>query len=118
MIALKHFHGSADLEKTVWVLTNILINAIDYAHENTKVILRVKEIGNKIQFSVQDLAKELTRSIKTDCLTAIFKFRQQQIGHGLGLAISKEFIEAKEEKYPCKAKLEWEVFFYPTQQST
>lgn len=87
---------SADLEKTVWVLTNILINAINYAHENTKVILRVKEIGNKIQFSVQDFGKGIDPKYKDRLFDRYFQIPgSNKSGTGLGLAISKEFIEAQ-----------------------
>jgi len=87
---------SADLEKTVWVLTNILINAINYAHENTKVILRVKEIGDKIQFSVQDFGKGIDPKYKDRLFDRYFQIPgSNKSGTGLGLAISKEFIEAQ-----------------------
>lgn len=87
---------SADLEKTAWVLTNILINAINYAHENTKVILRVKEIGDKIQFSVQDFGKGIDPKYKDRLFDRYFQIPgSNKSGTGLGLAISKEFIEAQ-----------------------
>ena len=87
---------AVDLEKTVWVLTNILINAINYAHENTKVILTAKEIGNKIQLSVQDFGKGIDPKYKDKLFDRYFQIPgSNKSGTGLGLAISKEFIEAQ-----------------------
>jgi len=85
-----------DSEKTAWVLTNLLSNAIRYSHENSSINIRVLKINDKIQFSIADTGQ----GIQTEYLNKIFEryFRvpgTKNDGTGLGLSISKEFIEAQ-----------------------
>ncbi len=47
----------ADTEKTAWVLNNFISNAIRYSHQNSKIIITVKSIDDKIEFSVKDFGK-------------------------------------------------------------
>ncbi|WP_447952079.1 ATP-binding protein [Chryseobacterium koreense] len=86
----------ADSEKTAWVLTNLISNAIRYSYENASVEIQVKKYENKVLFSVIDTGQ----GIQTQYLTKIFNryFRipgTKKEGTGLGLSISKEFIEAQ-----------------------
>lgn len=87
----------ADGEKTAWVLTNLLSNAIRYSYENASVKIDVKkDADGKIKFSVIDTGQ----GIQPQYLTKIFEryFRipgTKKEGTGLGLSISKEFIEAQ-----------------------
>lgn len=86
----------ADCEKTAWVLTNILSNAIRYSYENSTIFLTLKEENDKIIFSVTDTGQ----GIQSQYLAKIFEryFRipgTKKQGTGLGLSISKEFIEAQ-----------------------
>lgn len=85
-----------DSEKTAWVLTNLLSNAIRYSHENSSITIRVLKINDKIQFSIADTGQ----GIQAEYLNKIFEryFRipgTKNDGTGLGLSISKEFIEAQ-----------------------
>lgn len=85
-----------DSEKTAWVLTNLLSNAIRYSHENSSITISVLKINDKIQFSIADTGQ----GIQTEYLNKIFEryFRvpgTKNDGTGLGLSISKEFIEAQ-----------------------
>jgi len=87
----------ADGEKTAWVLTNLLSNAIRYSYENASVKINVKKVSDKkIKFSVSDTGQ----GIQPQYLSKIFEryFRipgTKKEGTGLGLSISKEFIEAQ-----------------------
>ena len=86
----------ADSEKTAWVLTNIISNAIRYTYENGKVEVIVRSENNKVKFSITDTGQ----GIQIQYLSKIFDryFRvpgSQKEGTGLGLSISKEFIEAQ-----------------------
>lgn len=86
----------ADPEKTTWVLTNFLSNAIRYSPEHGSITINVSVENEKIAVSVKDDG----RGIDSRYLSRIFE-RYFQIpgsnrsGSGLGLAISKEFIEAQ-----------------------
>ena len=86
----------ADSEKTAWVLTNLLSNAIRYSYENATVEIGVQKNNGKVKFSVTDTGQ----GIQAQYLEKIFEryFRipgTKKEGTGLGLSISKEFIEAQ-----------------------
>lgn len=86
----------ADREKTAWVLTNLISNAIRYSKEDSEIRISVKPFADKICFEVRDFGK----GIAPDYLTKIFDryFRvpgTSAEGTGLGLSISKDFIEAQ-----------------------
>lgn len=86
----------ADKEKTAWVITNLLSNAVHYSYENSRVILNVQQVNNTIQFTVQDFGKGIDASYIDKIFDRYFKIPgSRQDGTGLGLAISKEFIEAQ-----------------------
>lgn len=86
----------ADTEKTAWVITNLLSNAIRYSYENATVSINVEKIENQVKFSVTDTGQ----GIQPQFLHKIFEryFRipgTKKEGTGLGLSISKDFIETQ-----------------------
>jgi two-component system, NtrC family, sensor histidine kinase KinB len=85
----------ADMDKTTWVLVNLLTNAIRYSPENGKVIVRCKGENGKITFSVEDHGPGIDKKYLTRIFEKFFQVPGTPTGTGLGLAISKEFIEAQ-----------------------
>ena len=86
----------ADNEKTAWVLTNLISNAIRYSYDDSTIILTVKEIGNQVQFSVRDTGQGIAPQYKEKIFDRYFRIPgTKKEGTGLGLSISKEFIEAQ-----------------------
>lgn len=86
----------ADEEKTAWVLTNLISNAIRYSYENSTVYIRVKTNNNKIEFSVTDTGQGIAPQYKDKIFDRYFRVPgTKKEGTGLGLSISKEFIEAE-----------------------
>ncbi|TAG12844.1 MAG: sensor histidine kinase [Sphingobacteriia bacterium] len=86
----------ADVEKTSWILVNLLTNAIKYSPENESIYIDVKENNNELIFSVTDTGN----GIPAEYLVKLFdRFYQvpgtANKGTGLGLSISKEFMEAQ-----------------------
>jgi PAS domain S-box-containing protein len=85
----------ADLEKTVWVLVNLLSNAIRYSPQNGIINLDAKLADGMVTFSVEDHGP----GIAEDELPKVFdKFAQVgnlKKGTGLGLAISREFVQSQ-----------------------
>lgn len=86
----------ADKEKTAWVITNILSNAIRYSGDNAKIEISATKIKNKVTLSIRDFG----RGIEPQYLSRVFDRYftvpgTKKEGSGLGLAISKEFIEAQ-----------------------
>lgn len=88
----------ADLQKTVWVLVNLISNAIRYTPNKGRIRLGAEDLPKSIKFSVTDSGK----GIPEEYLDKIFqKYFQIQSdwngsgGSGLGLAIAREFINAQ-----------------------
>jgi PAS domain S-box-containing protein len=88
---------NADYEKTSWVLSNILSNAIRYSYENSEVEVKVeKDNENEIVFSVKDHGYGIEDQYLDKVFTRYFRIPGTKAeGTGLGLSISKEFIEAQ-----------------------
>lgn len=83
----------ADMEKTAWVLVNLMTNAIRYSPDNSSIVIDAKIINNSIQFSVQDFGKGIESKYKDRIFEKFFLVPgTSHTGTGLGLAISKEFI--------------------------
>ncbi len=84
----------ADVEKTTWVLVNLLANAIRYSPPGGTVVVRAVRVENFVQVSVRDHG----RGIAAENHERIFQ-RFVQLpdaahtgGAGLGLSIAREFV--------------------------
>ncbi|MFI5151168.1 MAG: ATP-binding protein [Bacteroidia bacterium] len=88
----------ADMEKTAWVLINLLTNAIRYSPQNGKVVITVKKSQEEgwVNFSVKDFGRGIEEKYRDKIFTRYFQIPgSSKSGTGLGLSISKEFIEAQ-----------------------
>lgn len=86
----------ADSEKTAWVMTNLLSNAIRYSHDNSTVFIAISQVDKKIHFSVKDTGQGIAPQYKDKIFDRYFRIPgSHKEGTGLGLAICKEFIEAE-----------------------
>ena len=86
----------ADSEKTAWVLTNLISNAIRYSYENSVINIRLTRLDSTLEFSVEDSGQGISPEYKDKVFNRYFKVPgTKKEGTGLGLAISKEFIEAQ-----------------------
>ena len=86
----------ADNEKTAWVLTNLISNAIRYSYDNSTIYLSITLENNKVIFSVKDTGQGIAPQYKDKIFERYFRVPgTKKEGTGLGLAISKEFIEAQ-----------------------
>ena len=99
----------ADLDKTTWVLINLLTNAVKYSHEKSEVGLVVKKHGvDEIEFSVQDHGRGIDQRYLSRIFERYFKVpgaSSDQTGTGLGLAIAKDFIEAQAGKIGVESEV-------------
>lgn len=86
----------ADVEKTAWVLVNLVSNAIRYSPENSKICIEIKTDPRTVLFSVQDFGKGIDKKYQDKIFDRYFQVPGSKSGTGLGLAISKQFIEAQE----------------------
>ena len=95
----------ADNEKTAWVLTNLISNAIRYSYENSIIQINVKPVDDKIVFSVTDTGQGIAPEYVDKIFNRYFRIPgSQKEGTGLGLSISKEFIEAQGGKIFVKSE--------------
>ncbi|MBD2770171.1 HAMP domain-containing protein [Hymenobacter sp. BT664] len=93
---LPEVHG--DVEKTTWVLINLLSNAIRYSPLGAPLTIRVLQWGEMVRVSVEDCGP----GIPVEYHKRIFQRFASVPGHpapggssGLGLSISREFIGAQ-----------------------
>ena len=89
----------ADAEKSTWVLNNFLTNAIKNSGEGTEIVVSAANINENVQFSVADKGPGIAQEYLPRIFERYFKVPGSKTkGTGLGLGISKEFIEAQKGK--------------------
>ncbi|HVD97212.1 MAG TPA: ATP-binding protein [Cytophagaceae bacterium] len=87
-----------DLEKTAWVMVNLVSNAVRYSPPGSTVSIEVARRDNKVIFSVSDQGKGFDPKYKDKIFDKFFKIPNGDSvsGTGLGLAISRDFILAQQ----------------------
>lgn len=85
-----------DSEKIAWVLTNLLSNAIRYSTENGRIIIGTREtVDDFIEIYVRDFGKGIDPRYHKSIFDHYFRVPGTKVqGSGLGLSISKDFVEA------------------------
>lgn len=85
-----------DSEKIAWVLTNLLSNAIRYSSENGRVIIGAQQPDeHHIVLYVQDFGRGIDPRYHESIFERYFRVPGTKIqGSGLGLSISRDFVEA------------------------
>ncbi|MCO6479386.1 MAG: HAMP domain-containing protein, partial [Phaeodactylibacter sp.] len=85
----------ADPQKTIWVLNNFLTNAIRYSPAGGLIKVTAVENEFDVTLSVKDNGKGIGPELKERLFQPYARSKDDKTeGAGLGLAISKEFIEA------------------------
>ena len=96
----------ADKEKTAWVLTNLISNAIRYSNENSQIIISISKTEKQQIVSVKDTGQGIDLQYKDKIFDRYFRVPgTKEEGTGLGLAISKEFIEAQGGQIKVESEL-------------
>ncbi len=95
---------NADLDKTVWVMVNLLTNAIRYSHPNSEIVINVQHQNSSISIAVHDTGIGIDARYLPRIFDRYYKVPGSQGGTGLGLAISKEFIEAQGGKIAVESE--------------
>jgi signal transduction histidine kinase len=87
----------ADLERVIWVMNNLLSNALKYTRSGDSITISAKQKGKFLETSVKDTGD----GIPSEYLDRIFDKFVQVKGHdieargtGLGLAVAKEIVTA------------------------
>ena len=95
-----------DSEKIAWVLTNLLSNAIRYSKENSRVIIGARQEGDGIEMYVRDFGKGIDPHYHQSIFDRYFRVPGTKIqGSGLGLSISKDFVEAHNGSLTVESEL-------------
>jgi signal transduction histidine kinase len=96
----------ADSEKSVWVLSNILSNAIRYSYTNSSIKFQVSEEGEWVKFLVTDYGQGIISEYHTKIFDRYFRIPGvRKEGTGLGLAISKDLMEAQGGQITLESEL-------------
>ncbi|GAB3296214.1 ATP-binding protein [Hymenobacter humi] len=94
--SLPEVHG--DVEKTTWVLINLLSNAIRYSPVAAPLTIRAVHWGEMVRVSVEDCGPGIDPEHHKQIFqrfAAVPGHTEQGSGSGLGLSISREFIDAQ-----------------------
>jgi signal transduction histidine kinase len=95
-----------DSEKTAWVLTNLISNAIRYSYDHSVIYLSITQSAKNIIISVKDTGQGIAPQYQGKIFDRYFRVpNTKKEGTGLGLAISKEFIEAQGGQISVKSEL-------------
>lgn len=80
------------------VLSNLIDNAIKYSPENTVVSIETKEVNNFVEITIQDQGIGISEEEQQNLFSRFYRVKndttQKVKGTGLGLYLSKYFIEA------------------------
>ncbi|MCB9436025.1 MAG: PAS domain S-box protein [Anaerolineales bacterium] len=103
-----------DASRFQQVVTNLVINAISYASEETIVTVRLREIeGGWIQFCVEDQGPGIEPEHLPHIFEPFFRASQGKVtGTGLGLTITKEIVEQHGGRIWVESKLAQGTCFY------
>ena len=85
-----------DSEKIAWVLTNLLSNAIRYSPDHARVIVGARQQDEThVEMYVRDFGKGIDPRYHESIFEHYFRVPGTKVqGSGLGLSISKDFVEA------------------------
>lgn len=107
----------ADLQKSVWVLVNLISNAVRYTPSHGRIILKAEDEPSVVRFSVIDNGKGIPEEYLDKIFQKYFQVYNKQSdsgGSGLGLAIAKEFITAQGGEIGVESELGKGSTFYFT----
>ncbi|MEW5785923.1 MAG: ATP-binding protein [Bacillota bacterium] len=88
---------AADFNKAVWVLTNLIGNALRYTEAGGTITVKVRQRGNRLFFSVQDTGCGIPKEYQEKIFRKYIQVRKPgktKGGVGLGLAIAKDIVMA------------------------
>lgn len=89
------YEVTADREKTEWIISNLISNAIRYSYENSEIKIDIYSTPSHIEVAVQDYGIGIAPEYQQKVFKKYFRVPgNEKDGTGLGLSISKEFVDA------------------------
>lgn len=85
----------ADVEKTVWVLVNLITNAVRYTPVNGTLRICCARDSNFVRFSVSDQGPGIEKEDLKRIFDKFVQIGNNPKGRGLGLAIAREFVTSQ-----------------------
>lgn len=90
---------SADLDKTVWVMVNLLTNAVRYTAEGGAIRIAVRKNDQTVEFSVEDYGEGIDPKHHARIFERYIRLENPSTGDGggtgLGLSTARDFILAQ-----------------------
>ncbi|MEW5920474.1 MAG: ATP-binding protein [Bacillota bacterium] len=98
----------SDINKIIWVITNLVGNALRYTGEGGSITIKAMRKGTMIYFSVQDTGKGIAPEYHEKIFQKFIQIKNGDSpggGAGLGLTICKEIVEAHGGEIWVKSEL-------------
>ena len=97
----------ADFSKITWVLNNLLSNALKYTGSGDSVTVEVSCENGEVQVSVMDTGVGVPEDLVDNIFERFIPIKEYDIevrGSGVGLAVSKEIIDAHGGRIWCESR--------------
>jgi two-component system NarL family sensor kinase len=88
------------------VISNILINSIEYSYSKTKMLINVRTEEEKVIISIQNKSPEIPQDIQKLMFKNVFStvVKHKNVGFGMGLYFAKQIVDAHKGKIYIKAE--------------
>lgn len=89
-------------------INNLIANASEYSPEESKILIKIFKIDNKLGFSIQDFGHGIDLEYQKDVFSQYMSQakKHKRVGSGLGLYITKKIIEAHGGEITLKSKVD------------
>ena len=108
----------SDKNRLEQVLSNIILNAVDFVNQKGRIDVNAKDSGNSVEFSVKDNGIGIPRSKINGLFKKFYQvdtsMTREHGGTGLGLAIVKGIVNGLGGKVWVKSKVKVGTTFYFT----
>lgn len=90
------FNVKADPDKIIWVLTNLISNALRYTDSGGYILLSAEQLSNQAYISVSDNGEGIPYEYQSKIFDKFVQVKNEKSigGSGLGLSICREIVRA------------------------
>lgn len=105
-----------DFDKIRMAIENLVDNAVRYSKPNSKIVISLKHIEKRVEFSIKDEGIGIPKKQHSRIFSKFFRgsnvMEMDTEGNGLGLYIAKNIIEAHKGKIWFESELDKGTTFY------